>query len=153
MDLLGALLGGDRLRRTLLAVVLGYSLLYMGVWATGRWEYRRGQTFITAIAPGYRLLVEVWPLAVLSERFSPYSYHFSFFDPQARNARWVSIWYENAAAKTRTRLVSFVVPTWPLRLATAGLWGMWGLSVALQRASRARGQAGVQQAGLAAKEN
>lgn len=112
----------DGLHRVVITFALCYGLIYAGVLVGGQWNYRRGSAFVSAVAPGRALIVEVWPLAILSERFNPYSFGFSSFDPEATDTRWICLWYEDTAAGTRKRLAAFTLPTWPLAKATAGAW-------------------------------
>ncbi len=87
------------------------------VLASEQWKYRRGSKVLLPIAGGAELRVEVWPLVVLADRFSPYGY--SMFSSDNTNARWVAVWYENRRTGTTTRLAAFTLPTWP-PLAMAG---------------------------------
>ncbi len=126
----------DRLQRVLLISALCYGLVYAGVAASDQWKYRRGKPLIATIVPGRAIIVEVWPLAVLSDRFNPYSYAFFTWDPDATNERWVGIWYQDMAAGTRKRLAAFTLPTWPLTISTAGLWLILATAVCARRTRR-----------------
>jgi hypothetical protein len=84
------------------------------VLASEQWKYHRGSKLLVPIAGGYDLRVEVWPIVVLADRFSPYGY--SMFSDEPTNARWVGIWYEDRLSGTTLRLAAFTLPTWPLAI-------------------------------------
>ena len=112
----------DRLQRALIIVALCYGLIYAAVSAGDQWQYRRGKAHTIAIAPGRAIMVEVWPLATLAERFNPYSRGFFYFNPEAADTRWVAIWYQDNIAGTQQRLAVFTLPLWPFAVTTAGVW-------------------------------
>ncbi len=103
-------------------MALCYGLVYAGVAAGGQWTYQRGKALAIPFAPARAIVVEVWPLALLAERYNPYSRAFLYFDPDSRDARWISIWHDDMAAGTRKRLAVFTLPTWPMAIATASVW-------------------------------
>ena len=86
--------------------------------------YRRGKALAIPFAPARAIVVEVWPLALLAERYNPYSRAFLYFDPDSRDARWISIWHDDMAAGTRKRLAVFTLPRWPLTVSTMVVWLM-----------------------------
>ena len=110
-----------RAQRWLLGASLLLGLVCLGVWASGQWKYRRGSAFAVAVAPGHVIHMEVWPVAVLAERWSPYDWYYSFSDHDA-NARWIGLWYDDAAAGRRKQLLAFTLPIWPLITGTGGVF-------------------------------
>lgn len=81
------------------------------VWASAAWRYQRGTTVLVPVVIG-EVRVEVWPVVMLADRFSPYGY--SMFSSEPTNARWVGVWYQNRATGTTLRLAAFTPPTWPI---------------------------------------
>lgn len=110
-------------------MVLLLGLVCLGIWVSGQWNYRRGSAFAIPVAPGHAIHLEIWPVAVLAERWSPYDWYYSFSNTQA-NARWIGLWYEDTGAGRRKQLLTFTLPTWPLVLETGGLIiALIGLSI------------------------
>ncbi len=124
------------MRRALIAMALCYGLVYGGVVASGQWTFHRGKALTVPFAPGHAIVVEVWPLALLAERYNPYSRAFLYFNPESRDARWIAIWHEDTAAGTWKRLGVFTLPTWPLAVSTASLWLTLAAVVFARRSSR-----------------
>ena len=108
------------------------------VWATlvaalvavsDGWKYYHGVKLVVPFLWNQEIRVEVWPVAVLADRFNPRPYASFAFSFDASNARWVGVWYQDLAAGIVLRLAAFTVPTWPIMVlaaATASLTGaLW----------------------------
>ena len=123
-----------RLQRVLMTFALCYGLIYASLSDSDQWQYRRGKAHTIAIVPGRAIMVEVWPLAVLAERFNPYSRGFFYFNPDAADTRWVAIWYQDNITGTQQRLAVFTLPLWSFEVTTAGMWLTLAGVVAWRRA-------------------
>ena len=114
-------------------MALCYGLVYAGVAARGQWTYQRGKALAIPFAPARAIIVEVWPLALLAERYNPYSRAFLYFDPDSRDARWISIWYDDRAAGTRKRLAVVTLPRWPLTVSATVVWLLLAMALIPRR--------------------
>jgi hypothetical protein len=111
----------DRMRLALMVMALMLGLLSLGTWTSAEWSFRRAKAIVVLVVPGRALHVEVWPLPILAERFSPYDWYYAF-SAEDTTSRWVGLWYQDNQAGTRKRLAAFVLPRWPLTAATVGTW-------------------------------
>jgi hypothetical protein len=123
------------LRRALLFLAVCCTLVYLVVAGSASRRFQRGHSLIIPVAPGRAVVVDVWPVAVLGDRFSPYSWSYSYSD-LATNDRWAGIWYQNTVAGSRWRLLAFSLPTWPLSVAMVGIWLLLGATIVWPRLKR-----------------